>query len=144
MAKEIKISIKSGFDPSGVADASRSIARLRDNLLTSNAELSAAIHNRAAEVAVDYSVAADKGVAHTLLSAKEIEAAWARAMGKIPSEASKGFGKLGSIAKGALSGIGGGIKALGEEFLRGGIWGLAANVAVKAFMWGWGKIREGA
>ena len=52
MAKEIKISIKSGFDPSGVADASRSIARLRDNLLTSNAELSAAIHNRAAEVAV--------------------------------------------------------------------------------------------
>ena len=67
MAREIKISIKSGFDPSGVADASRSIARLRDNLLTSNAELSAAIHNRAAEVAVDYSAAADKGVAHSSL-----------------------------------------------------------------------------
>ena len=144
MAKEIKISIKSGFDPSGVADASRSIARLRDNLLTSNAELSAAIHNRAAEVAVDYSVAADKGVAHTLLSAKEIEAAWARAMGKIPTEATKGFGKLGSIAKGALSGVGGYFKSLGAEFMRGGIWGLAANVAVKAFMWGWGKIKEGA
>ena len=144
MAKEIKISIKSGFDPSGVADASRSIAQLRQNLLTSNAELSQAIHNRAAEVAVDYSAAADKGVAHTLLSAKEIEAAWARAMGKVPTEAAKGFGKLGSIANGALSGIGGSIKALGAEFMRGGIWGLAANVAVKAFMWGWGKIKEGA
>lgn len=144
MAKEIKISIKSGFDPSGVADASRSIARLRQNLLTSNAELSQAIHNRAAEVAVDYSVAADKGVAHTLLSAKEIEAAWARAMGKVPTEAAKGFGKLGSIAKGALSGISGSIKALGAEFMRGGIWGLAANVAVRAFAWGWEKIQEGA
>lgn len=144
MAKEIKISIKSGFDPSGVADASRSIARLRQNLLTSNAELSAAIHNRAAEVAVDYSAAADKGVAHTLLSAKEIEAAWARAMGKIPTEAVKGFGRLGSIAKGALSGAGIYFKSLGAEFMRGGIWGVAANVAVKAFMWGWGKIKEGA
>ena len=117
MAKEIKISIKSGFDPSGVADASRSIARLRDDLLTSNAELSQGIHNRAAEVAVDYSVAADKGVAHTLLSAKEIEAAWARAMGKVPNEAAKGFGKLESIANGAMSAIGGKWKQLITELL---------------------------
>lgn len=137
MAKEIKISIKSGFDPSGVADASRSIARLRDNLLTSNAELSAAIHNRAAEVAVDYSVVADKGVAHTLLSAKEIEAAWARAMGKVPTEAAKGFGKLGSIAKGALSGIGGMFGKIGNMFLQGGIWGAASAAIVGLAKVGW-------
>jgi len=142
MAKEIKISITSGFDPSGVLEASRSIERMQKKLLDGNAELSAAIHNRAAEVAVDYQRAADKGVAQTLLSAKEIEAAWAKAMGKIPNEASKGFGTISQIAKGAANGIGGAFGKVANMFLQGGIWGAAAAAVTKAFKWAWDKIGE--
>ncbi len=50
----IKIHIASGFDPSGVCDASKSIEKLRQDVLLSNRELSAVIHNRASQVAVDY------------------------------------------------------------------------------------------
>ena len=58
-------------------------------------------------------------------------------MAKPTDEAAKGFGKLESIANGALNGIGGKFKQLGSEFMRGGIWGMAANFVVKAFSWAW-------
>ena len=53
-SNSIKIHIESGFDPSGVRDASKSIEKLRQDVLLSNRELSAVIHNRASQVAVDY------------------------------------------------------------------------------------------
>ena len=67
MGKEIKINIRSGFDNSGVSDASRALDRMAKDLeksnkwlLQCNAELSEAIHKNASSVAVDYSAAADK------------------------------------------------------------------------------------
>lgn len=99
MANPIKIHIASGFDSTGVDDASKSIERLRHDLLVLNRELSEAIHNRASPVVVDYAMVADKGVAHNVLSAKEIEAAWAKAMGSVPAEVGKGFGALTESCK---------------------------------------------
>ena len=67
MAKEIKIHIASGFDPSGVSDASRALEKMAKDLeksnkwlLQCNAELSQAMHKHAQSVAVDMAVAADK------------------------------------------------------------------------------------
>ena len=67
MAREIKISIKSGFDPSGISDASRALDKMAHDLektnkwlMECNAELSSAIHRHAQGVAVDYATAADK------------------------------------------------------------------------------------
>lgn len=67
MAKEIRIAIKSGFDPSGVSDASRALEKMAEDLeksnkwlLQINAELSDAMHKRAQSVAVDMAAAADK------------------------------------------------------------------------------------
>ena len=67
MAREIKISIKSGFDPSGISDASHALDKMAHDLektnkwlMECNAELSSAIHRHAQGVAVDYAAAADK------------------------------------------------------------------------------------
>lgn len=130
-SNSIKIHIASGFDPSGVRDASESIEKLRLELLKSNREISQAIHNRAAEVAVDYAAVADKGVAHSVLSAKEIEAAWAKAMGKVPVEAGKGFGALTNIAKGAAKGLGGVFSGVAEKLFNGGMWEAGAMLVAK-------------
>ena len=67
MAREIKIKIASGFDPSGISAASAAMDKMVDDLEKSNkwlmqcnAELSAAIKKHASSVAVDMSAAADK------------------------------------------------------------------------------------
>lgn len=65
--KKIRIHIGSGFDPSGVRQASKTLdsfnAKLMDSnkmLLQVNAELSAKMHNLAQSIAVDFGAAADK------------------------------------------------------------------------------------
>ncbi len=67
MGREIKIKIASGFDPSGVSQASAALDRMAADLEKSNkwlmecnAELSKSIHSHASNVAVDMSAAADK------------------------------------------------------------------------------------
>lgn len=149
MAKEIRISIKSGFDPSGVSSASRAIEKMSADLMKSNkwlmqvnSELSAAIHRNAENIAVDMGAAADKGAAHAILSAKEIEAAWAKAMGKMKPTAKRSFGQLSEVAKGAARGIGGAFGNIANMFLQGGIWGAAAAAVTKAFTFLWGEFKR--
>lgn len=67
MARDIKIKISSGFDPSGVSAASAALDKMADDLAKSNkwlmqcnAELSGAIKKHASNVAVDMAAAADK------------------------------------------------------------------------------------
>ena len=67
MARDIKIKISSGFDPSGVSAASAALDKMADDLAKSNkwlmqcnAELSAAIKKHASNVAIDMAAAADK------------------------------------------------------------------------------------
>ena len=149
MGSEVRISLTSGFDPRGMREASHSLDELNAKLnksnkwqLEINADLSRAIHRYAEGMAVDYGKAADKGAASAVLSARQIEEAWRKAMAKPAEEAAKGFGKMESIANGALNGIGGKFKQLGAEFMRGGIWGVAANALVGAFSWAWDKLKE--
>ncbi len=148
----INIRLKTGFDGRGVADAGRSIEDFRQKMIAAgrsihavNSELSQKIHNVAESIAVDLARAADKGVvAKHALSAKEIEKAWRDAWNKQVKHAENGANRLKSIADGIVNGIGGRFKQLATEFVRGGIWGGAANLVVKAFSWAWDKIQEGA
>ena len=148
---KINISLKSGFDPRGVSDASRSLDQLRSKLLATNkwmleinADLSRAIRQYAANSVIDYQREADKGVAHAVLSAKQIEEAWRRAMSQAGAGAKTGFGKIESVARGALKGIGGAFGKIGEMFLQGSIWGAVGMAVEKAFSWVWSKITEDA
>lgn len=148
---KINISLKSGFDPRGVSDASRSIDQLRSKLLATNksmleinADLSRAVRQYAANCVIDYQREADKGVAHAVLSAKQIEEAWRKAMSQQASHASKGFGKIQEIAKGALKGIGGTFGKIGEMFAQGVVWGAIGHIITKALSWAWDKITEDA
>ena len=81
--------------------------------------------------------ASEKAATRAVLSAKQIEEAWRKAMTKPTEEASKGFGKLTEAAHGAMKGIGGTFGKLGEMFLQGGIWGAMAAAATKAFTLIW-------
>ena len=81
--------------------------------------------------------AAEKNAARAVLSAKQIEEAWRKAMAKPAEEAPKGFGKIAEAAHGAMKGIGGTFGKLGRMFLHGGIWGAMAAAATKAFMLIW-------
>ena len=67
MAREIKIKIASGFDPSGISAASAAMDKMvadleKSNkwLMQCNKELSDAINKHASTVAVDMAAAADK------------------------------------------------------------------------------------
>ena len=148
---KINISLKSGFDPRGVSDASRSLDQLRSKLLATNkwmleinADLSRAIRQYAANSVIDYQREADKGVAHAVLSAKQIEEAWRRAMSQAGAGAKTGFGKIESVARGALKGIGGAFGKIGVMFLQGSVWGAVGMAVEKAFSWVWSKITEDA
>ena len=65
-------------------------------------------------------------------------------MSKPTEYAARGFGKLGEVANGVASGIGGAFGKVAGMFLQGGIWGAAAAAVTKAFTWAWEKIQEGA
>lgn len=88
--------------------------------------------------------AADRAAGRAVLSAREIEAAWRKAMAKPVEEAGRGFSALAQAAKGAARGIGGAFGGVFGMFLQGGIWGAAAQAVTKTITWAWTKMREGA
>ena len=88
--------------------------------------------------------AADKAASRAVLSAKQIEEAWRKAMAKPTEDAAQGFDRLTMVAKGAARGIGGAFGSVFEMFMQGGIWSAAAQAVTKAISWAWGKIRENA
>ena len=141
---KVNITLKSGFDPRGIMDASRSIDKLIEKLHTANADLSRAIMQYAANSVIDYQREADKGVVHTVLSAKQIEEAWRKAMSQTVDGAKSGWGKIQNIAQAAISAIGGKFKSFMKEFARGGIWGAAAHLIIKLFSMVADKVSEAA
>ncbi len=91
--------------------------------------------------------AADKAASRAVLSARQIEEAWRKAMAKpaeAASNASRGFAALTDAAKGAARGIGGAFGSVAGMFLQGGIWSAAAQAVTKLFSWAWSKIGENA
>lgn len=143
MGRNIKIKIASEANLAAIRQVNTELAQMGFTLGKRNRDLS----NDARRALADYTslgAELEKTAYKSVLSAKQIEEAWKKAMAKPTDEAARGFGKLKGIAEGAINGIGGSFKQLAQEFGRGGIWGLAANLVVKAFTFAWDKIKEGA
>ena len=140
---KINIKLSTTSDVSGVRAVNSELAKMAMDVGRSNESLRQSTMLAAREY---YSIgdASDKAAKHAILSAKQIEDAWRKAMSKPAEEAKQGFGVLGNVAKGALEGIGGEFKKLATMFMQGGIWGASSAALVSAFKWAWDKIGEGA
>lgn len=140
---KINIKLSTTSDVSGVRAVNSELAKMAMDVGRSNESLRQSTMLAAREY---YSIgdASDKAAKHAVLSAKQIEEAWRKAMSKPAEEAKHGFGVLGNVAKGALDGIGGEFKKLGQMLMQGGIWEAGAQALVFAFKWAWDKIGEGA
>ncbi len=140
---EIKIRLNTVSDLAALHETNMELAKLAADAGRGNASLRQSTMLAAREY---YSIgdAADKAAGKAVLSAKQIEAAWQKAMAKPTEEAAKGFGNLRQVAKGAADGIGGAFAQVANMFLQGGIWGAAAAAVVKAFTFAWDKIKERA
>lgn len=90
--------------------------------------------------------AMDVASSRAVLTAREIEEAWRRAMAaaKPPNDAARGFRRLADVAKGAARGIGGAFSGVFEMIMQGGVLGAAMMAVTTAFKWAWGRIRESA
>lgn len=144
MAKrDIKIHIAADANLAAIREVNNELAKMAMSVGRKNGDLRQATMLAAREY-YNLADAADKAATRSVLSAKQIEEAWRKAMTKPTEEAAKGFGKLGEVAKGAAKGIGGAFDQVAGMFLQGGIWGAMSAAVVKAFSWAWGKIKENA
>lgn len=139
--KEIKIHIAADANLAALREVNSELAKMATSVGRKSGDLRQATMLAAREY---YSLgdASEKAAGRAVLSAKEIEAAWRKAMAKPAEEASRGFGRLEEVAKGAFKGIGGAFGQLGEMFMQGGIWGAMSAVAGKAFSLLWDNVVE--
>ena len=136
MAKEIKIHIAAEANLAAIRQVNTELAKMAMDVGRKNGDLRQATMLAAREY-YNLGDASEKSATRAVLSAKQIEEAWRKAMTKPTEEASKGFGRLTEAARGAMKGIGGTLGHLGEMFLQGGIWGAMAAAATKAFTLIW-------
>ena len=136
MAKEIKIHIAAEANLAAIRQVNTELAKMAMDVGRKNGDLRQATMLAAREY-YNLGDASEKAATRAVLSAKQIEEAWRKAMTKPTEEASKGFGRLTEAARGAMKGIGGTFGQLGEMFLQGGIWGAMAAAATKAFTLIW-------
>ena len=136
MAKEIKIHIAAEANLAAIRQVNTELAKMAMAVGRKNGDLRQATMLAAREY-YNLGDASEKSATRAVLSAKQIEEAWRKAMTKPTEEASKGFGRLTEAARGAMKGIGGTFGQLGEMFLQGGIWGAMAAAATKAFTLIW-------
>ena len=136
MAKEIKIHIAAEANLAAIRQVNTELAKMAMDVGRKNGDLRQATMLAAREY-YNLGDASEKAATRAVLSAKQIEEAWRKAMTKPTEEASKGFGRLTEAARGAMKGIGGTLGNLGEMFLQGGIWGAMAAAATKAFTLIW-------
>lgn len=130
--KEIKIHIAADANLAALREVNSELAKMATSVGRKSGDLRQATMLAAREY---YSLgdASEKAASRAVLSAKEIEAAWRKAMAKPVEEASRGFGHLEEVARGAFKGIGGAFGQLGEMFMQGGIWGAMSAAATKVF-----------
>ena len=136
MSKEIKIHIAAEANLAAIRQVNTELAKMAMDVGRKNGDLRQATMLAAREY-YNLGDASEKAATRAVLSAKQIEEAWKKAMSKPTEEASKGFGRLTEAARGAMKGIGGTLGQLGEMFLQGGIWGAMAAAATKAFTLIW-------
>ena len=143
MAKEIKIHIAAEANLAAIRQVNTELAKMAMDVGRKNGDLRQATMLAAREY-YNLGDASEKAATRAVLSAKQIEEAWRKAMTKPTEEASKGFGRLTEAARGAMKGIGGTLGQLGEMFLQGGIWGAMAAAATKAFTLIWEHFAKGS
>lgn len=134
--REIKIHIAANANLAAIRQVNTELAKMAMDVGRKNGDLRQATMLAAREY-YNLGDASEKAATRAVLSAKQIEEAWRKAMTKPTDEASKGFGRLTEAARGAMKGIGGTFGQLGEMFLQGGIWGAMAAAATKAFTLIW-------
>ena len=134
--REIKIHITADANLAAIRQVNTELAKMAMDVGRKNGDLRQATMLAAREY-YNLGDASEKAATRAVLSAKQIEEAWRKAMTKPTEEASKGFGRLTEAARGAMKGIGGTFGQLGEMFLQGGIWGAMAAAATKAFTLIW-------
>ena len=139
MGREIRIHLVAQANLNALREANTQLAKLAAEVGRKNGDIRQATMLAAREY---YSLgdAADKARARAVLSAKQIEEAWRRAMTKPTEDTARGFSKITKAASDAAHGIGGTFGKVTQMFLSGGIWGAAAAVIVKAFTWAWDKV----
>ena len=143
MKRDIKIHLVAQANLNALREVNTQLAKLAADVGRKNGDLRQATMLAAREY-YNLGDAADKAKARAVLSAKQIEEAWRRAMTKPTEDTAQGFSKITKAASDAARGIGGTFGKISGLFLSGGIWGAAAAVIVKTFSWAWDKIKDGA
>lgn len=145
--KKIKIHLAASADLAALHEVNRGLAKMAMDVGRANDAMRQGTLASAREWAT-FGDAADRAGSRTVLTAKQIEEAWRRALSTIspkpPDDASQGFKRLADVAKGAARGIGGAFSGVFEMIMQGGVWGAATMAVTTAFKWAWGRIRENA
>lgn len=128
--KKIEIHIAANANLAALREVNSELAKMAVDVGRKNGDLRQTALLAAREY-YNLGDASEKATSRAVLSAKEIEAAWRKAMAKPVEEADNRFKSLETVAKGALKGIGGAASSVFEMFLQGGIWGAAAEVITR-------------
>lgn len=115
MGRGIKIKIASEANLAAIRQVNTELVQMSFILGKRNRDLS----NDARRALADYTslgAELEKTAYKSVLSVKQIEEAWKKAMAKPTDEAARGFGKLKGIAEGAINGIGGSFNDLYRTF----------------------------
>ena len=143
--KKISIHLATSSDTSAINEVNRGLAKIAMSFGRANEAARQAALASTREWAT-LGGAMDGAASRAVLTAREIEEAWRRAMdaAKPPNDAARGFRRLADVAKGAARGIGGAFSGVFEMIMQGGVWGAAMMAVTTAFKWAWGLIRESA
>ena len=145
--KKIRIHLAASADLAAINEVNRGLAKIAMSVGRANDATRQAALAATREWAT-LGGAMDGAASRAVLTAREIEEAWRKAMSGVSAkpveEAARGFGRLGEIARNVAKGIGGQFSRIGELLTQGGVWGIAGHVLIKAFEWTWGRIRESA
>lgn len=145
--KKIRIHLAASADLAALRTTNAELAKIAMSVGRANDATRQAALASAREWAL-FGGAADRAGNRAVLTAREIEEAWRRAMSgmsaKPVEEAARGFRRLADVAKGAARGIGGAFSGVFEMVMQGGVWGAATMAFTTAFKWAWGRIRESA
>jgi len=141
--KKIRIHIGASTDIGKIREVNSELAKLAMSAGRQNDAMRQSAL-RAARGYYDLGDAASAASKRSVLSAKQIEEAWRKAMARPAEEAAGGFKRLETVARSVAKGIGGQFARIGELLASGGIWGVASMAVTAAFKWAWGKVREDA
>lgn len=142
--RKIKIHLAASADLAALHEVNRGLAKMAMDVGRANDAMRQGTLASAREWAT-LGDAADRAGSRTVLTAKQIEESWRRALSTMsPKPAEEGFKRLAEVARAAARGIGGAFSGVFEMIMQGGVWGAATMAVTNACQWAWGRIRENA